>query len=609
MPTPNYTKMTIQPAQYTRLTTRPLRSILLSSILTLAMVSLIVSCTASPQKKKPIKQKEYTHVFSPSPQKKPRPSQQQKKDDETIEYISNIQLAKISFDEGNVNEAANLIDINESELSLLPVSKQIEWWQLRSSIAYRQDDIQGVLEAERQLHPLLTVDTRRGRFEIIFERLLQVDRFSLQRLYQTMADNAYARNWLSLALSTTSLPATLPQQKTKLARWKKNNSQSSFANNVPRRIEDFLSVSTSPRNVALLLPQTGPLATFGTAIQEGFLAVEKRLGITTTVYDVHDMDSLHQAMNDMETRDIDAVVGPVDRQLIQEIWTSNRFPLLLALNYLPSITPRHGYVQFGLGIEDEAQLLASISRYNNKHNVLVITEESTKGKRAFTAFSHNIPAARYTRLVFGSTQALAQGISNAVSVSSVDIKKHRHDLKEYEKDPEAFKVSPTEEILKKNTVDTVVVFANQVNSTQVKSLLDFYYAFDTPVLATSYSYHLDQANNLSNEYEGIFIADIPTLGAEFSKWHPMISSAPEEWNAGLTRFYALGIDAAIATLNLQRLIRAPGIQVRGTTGTLGFNPHSQTISRSPILYFVQGGKLVNAQNLSAECSEEQRLCL
>ena len=609
MATPhNYTKMTTQLNQYTRLTLRPLKSILLSCVLTLSMIGLVVSCTSSPQKKT-AQDKEDVHVFSSLPTAQQKPHQPQEKDDATVEYISNIQLAKISFKEGNVDEAANLINIDESELSLLPVNKQIEWWQLRSGIAYRQDDIQSVLKAERQLHPLLTIEARQDRFELIFDRLIRVDRFSLQRLYQTMADNTYARNWLSLVLSVTSLPATLPQQKTLLARWQKMHRQSSFSQHAPQLVQNFMSESESPRNIALLLPQSGPLATFGQAIREGFLAVEKRLGITTTVYDVYDTDSLYQAMDDMETRDIDAVVGPIDRQLIQEIWTSNQFPLLLALNYLPSITPRYGYAQFGLGIEDEAKLLASIGRYNNKQNVLVITEDSTKGKRAFTAFSHNMPVKRYTRLAFDSTQALARGISDAVSVSSVDIKKHRHDLKEYEKDPEAFEVSPTEEILEKNTVDAVVVFANQINSAQVKSLLDFYYAFDTPVLATSYSYHLDQINTLSDGYEGIFITDIPVLGAEFTGWHPMISSTPEEWNAELTRFYALGVDAAIATVNLKRLLRAPGIQVRGATGTLGFDQNSQTISRTPTLYFVQGGKLINAQNISAECSEEQRLCL
>lgn len=574
-------------------------------ILSFCLFSLLACST--PAKKVEKKQDEKYRFSNKQPKKSTIKKIQ--KSDAALQAISDLNRAQNALEKGDVDQASNLIG-NQNNIHLLPISKQAEWWMTQSDLAYKRKDIQASILAEQQLRPLQNAPQRQERIDIIFQRLLQVDRFSLKKLANSMSGNNYARDWLSLTLAATSMPATIQAQKSFIKSWQKRHKSNPLSNRLPTTINQFLAASAAPRKVALLLPASGPLATYGKAIEEGFFSMRKGLNLQVQVYDVHNASSLSKAMNDMAKNGVDAVVGPIDKALASKLWRSKRFPSLVTLNYIsPTPNPHNNYAQFGIAVEDEARLLAQVAAYNNKKNVLVIYEKDRTGTRALNAFGEHIDRSRYQTLPFTNTKDLARGISNKVNVSPAEIKQYRRDLKAYEKNTKAQKNSPTTKLLAKNTIDSVVVFASQINAAQIKPLLHFYYAFDTPVLASSSAYDIANIGRLGKEYEGIFIADVPVLGQPYVNWHGLITAQPKQFNRKLTRFYALGIDAAIASKNIHGLAQAPGIQIKGTTGNLSYDQKKQVITRSPRLYVVQKGNIVQVRNRSANCNEGQRLCL
>ena len=579
-------------------------------VLAICFLSLI-ACSAPA--KKPRKKPDDKHIFSEAP-KKSRTIKRRLNNEDTIKAISDLNNAQSALEKGDIDQATDLLKNQSANVSLLPISKQVEWWRTKSDLAYKRGDIEENILAEQQMHPLQTAPQRRTRIDTIFNRLLKVDRFSLNQLAKSMKDNAYARDWLSLTLTATNMPATIQGQKTSINSWQRRHKNNPVSKSLPAAISQFLSTNEAPKKIALLLPASGPLAVYGKAIEEGFFSMQKGLGIQAQVYDVYDTNSLNKAMIDMKQNGVDAVVGPIDKQLARQLWNSNSFPNILTLNYItPTPNKASNHAQFGIGVEDEARFLAQVTSYNKKKNVLVAYEKNRKGYRAFNAFKEKMAIGHYEPLPFANTKELAQGISKSVNVSPADIKQYRRDLKAYEnkvkKNPETKAVSPTTKILEKNKIDSAVVFASQLNASQIKSLLDFYYAFNTTVLASSSAYKLEENGMLGEEYEGMFISDVPVLGKPYNSWHGLISKTPKNFNSKFTRFYALGIDAAIAISNFYRLLIAPGIQIKGATGNLSYDQSKQIITRSPDLYFVHRGNLIQANNHSAKCSEEQRLCL
>ena len=114
---------------------------------------------------------------------------------------------------------------------------------------------------------------------------------------------------------------------------------------------------------------------------------------------------------------------------------------------------------------------------------------------------------------------------------------------------------------------------------QIMPLLNYYYADDVPVYATSSVYAGSENSMKDRDLDGIIFCDMPWVFR-----HQMGSrNWPEQFNS-YNRLYALGLDSYALSNQLNQLLLFPALGVSDNSGVLYLSEH-QKIAR--ILVFGQ----------------------
>lgn len=139
---------------------------------------------------------------------------------------------------------------------------------------------------------------------------------------------------------------------------------------------------------ALLLPLTGPLASAGTAVREGFISAwfdgaEPRPPLR--IYDTgqtaaQTLAALHAALRDGAS----FIVGPLSKESVDALVSQGVNLPWLTLNYLDNSLG--GAAQFGLAPEDEARAAARSAAAAGQRQALALVPDGDWGSRALQAF-------------------------------------------------------------------------------------------------------------------------------------------------------------------------------------------------------------------------------
>ena len=144
----------------------------------------------------------------------------------------------------------------------------------------------------------------------------------------------------------------------------------------------------STRQIALLLPLSGPLAAAAKAISAGAEAAQKRAGPEAPMAKVFDTSaSLEAAVARATTQGSMALVGPLRKEDVASL--AGRTPQLptITLNYLDNgRVPPAGLVPFGLAPEDEARAAAEHAVGRSLLRAVVFAQDGDWGSRAAAAF-------------------------------------------------------------------------------------------------------------------------------------------------------------------------------------------------------------------------------
>jgi outer membrane PBP1 activator LpoA protein len=163
----------------------------------------------------------------------------------------------------------------------------------------------------------------------------------------------------------------------------------------PERMRTF-RVDQLPREagsqVALLLPQRGPLAAPAGALQEGVMAAyfaDRAERPALKVYDAgNSAEETLAAYDQAVAEGADRVLGPLSREAVTALFESQRALVpTLALNYADAaaIAPR-GSLQFALLPEEEAAAIAVRLAEKRQPRVLVLRSADDMGQRNLAAF-------------------------------------------------------------------------------------------------------------------------------------------------------------------------------------------------------------------------------
>ena len=394
----------------------------------------------------------------------------------------------------------------------------------------------------------------------------------------SQTSNEAMKGWLELALVYRP-GKPLDQQLSDLSNWRSRWPSHTAIAYLPKDISTLQIASTQqPDKIALLLPVSGPLASAGRAIRDGFLAAyyhdlsESAETIPeVTIMDTHGKNVIELA-NDAKNKGTELIIGPLDKinvSLLKE--NTPEGVTVLALNTLEGSgnhsLQKDSFYEYGLSTEDEARAVARRGILDGHRRVLIIRPETSWGDRATNSF-----VAEWTKLggevagisEFNNKTEFSQLAGQALLVD--ESQKRAKELNRVLREKLGF------EPRRRHDVDMIYMPSNPKEARQLKPALSYQFAGKLPVYATSSAY----TGRVSPSRD----QDLDNLRVPVMTWYlpdqkgNLESNIRATWSNSRGQYgslYAMGADAFKLYPRLQQLASLPGSRLEGLTGLLSIN--------------------------------------
>ncbi len=488
----------------------------------------------------------------------------------------------------------------ESRWPQLPVDLQRRWREQRADLYASLGDDAGSVTEYRALVRLLKKPERIGAVhEKIWQILLKMPEQTITQLLVSTTDTEL-RGWYQLA-QTWRASGNNPQlAHSAINAWRRHWPTHPAAIYPPAslglkpRPAPIAQPQPQLRQLALLLPLQGAYGEAGAVIRDGFLAAWYNTAQHNTppvlIYDTgagNLVEIYQQAVNE----GAQMVVGPLRKEDVATLAALPQLPVpTIALNYLEDVEspapavpdgnpvarvgtaapiPVNLY-QFGLSIADEARQIADRAWLQGHRSALTISADTSWGNAALSAFRNRWLARGGTLISLPPYAANERDFTPQLApILLIDQSKQRADRlrrtlgKNLESAPR-----------RRQDIDMVLLIANTEQGRQIKPTLDFLYAGDLPVYATSLIYVGTPDQNRDRDLSGIQFSAMPwSVPGKAPAGLQASSSVPPAYR----QLFALGSDAYQLH---QRITAMDGsTPLAGYTGTLTLGADNRVVQK------------------------------
>jgi outer membrane PBP1 activator LpoA protein len=351
----------------------------------------------------------------------------------------------------------------------------------------------------------------------------------------------------------------------------------------------------APRNVAILLPTRGGLASAGLAIRDGLLAAYLENPGHSSLHFYESSDSPTEAIAAYQqavAEGADWVIGPVRRESVQGLVSSpaRTTPVLVLNDSGPASGPETPVDVFSLSLsqEDEARAIAARMLESGVQRVITLASANAWGIRMERAFTEAFEAGG------GSVKELARfpvSISDhsalLTRVLQIEQSRERKDrLQSLLGQTLAF------EPHRRNDFDAFFLSAGPEQARQLRPQLRFFEAGDKPVFAMSRVYSGAPDPAMDRDLNGIIL---PLTLAQLEASEAGRQPEPERIRASsLVSLHALGADAWNLLPLLPLLQMDPDLAFAGQTGALRMAERGK-LARGPAWAVFSGGRPIPMQ--------------
>ncbi|WP_062268924.1 penicillin-binding protein activator [Endozoicomonas arenosclerae] len=462
--------------------------------------------------------------------------------------------------------------INSSNVQLLDASHTLK---ARAYNRYRE--YVTALDEWSMLSNISELDKQPENRDAFWETLLNAPEERLITL-GNQTSNETMKGWLELALVYRP-GKSLDQQLNDLSAWRNRWQNHPAITYLPKDISALQVASTNqPDKITLLLPVSGPLASAGRAIRDGFLAAYyQNLSDSgenipeVTVMDTNGKNVIELA-NEAKNQGTELIIGPLDKinvSLLKE--NTPEGVTVLALNTLEDSSSHNAqkdsFFEYGLATEDEARAVARRGILDGHRRVLILRPETSWGDRATNSF-----VSEWTSLggeiagisEFNSKTEFSQLAGQALLVD--ESQKRAKELNRILREKLGF------EPRRRHDVDMIYMPSNPKEARQLKPALSYQFAGKLPVYATSSAY----SGRVSPSRD----QDLDNLRVPVMNWYlpdnkgHLESNIRATWSSARGQYgslYAMGADAFTLYPRLQQLASLPGSRLEGLTGLLSIN--------------------------------------
>lgn len=314
------------------------------------------------------------------------------------------------------------------------------------------------------------------------------------------------------------------------------------------------------RQIALLLPLSGPLAPAAKAIQSGAEAARQRAGAEAPSLLVADT-SVRLADALTATQGALALIGPLRKEDVATIVAHPPTQPTITLNYLDGTqVPPVGVTLFGLAPEDEARAAADHASGQSLLRAVVLAQEGDWGSRAAAAFKSQFEMRGGT--VLGSETYKTKTVDFTAQLKrllGISYSEARSD--------KLLAAGVKAEMLPvpRGDIDVVYLAARSAQAKLIWPQMRFLRAGRIVTYASAMA-----ADAGNGDLGGLHVCDAPwridTAGATAALRGELATSNPR--SADAQRLFALGYDAYELARRTLASALVPGEEMQGITGTL-----------------------------------------
>ena len=461
-------------------------------------------------------------------------------------------------------------------LGEMPAELQVRTYGVHAAALEADGQTLAAAQQRVQLAPLLSGQAASANNDAIWALVAALPAEQLQS-----TGNDTLAGWTSLALAVKSA-GTLEQQQAAIDAWRNQHPEHPAAKQLPTALSKLKELASQPlTKIALLLPQEGSLAGVARALRDGFMAAHFQAqqagqqAPAIQVYDSSRISSLDDFYRQAQADGVQLVVGPLEKPLVKKLAAYPQLPLpTLALNYAEagqSAPPQ--LFQFGLAAEDEAREVSRRARADGLVRAVALVPSGEWGDRVLAAFRKDWESNGGTLL---AAERIAQPVALAQQIAEL------FQLRQSEGRAKSLQSTVGGNIAaqpsRRQDIDFIFLAATPQQAQQIKPTLNFQYAGDVPVYATSNLYSASGDVNQYNDMTGIRFCETPWLLDSSNSLRQQVVQQWPQAAGSLGRLYAMGVDAYSLAPRLGQLKALPDNRVQGLSGSLSMNP-SQRIER------------------------------
>ncbi|MFC3283602.1 penicillin-binding protein activator [Litchfieldella rifensis] len=483
-------------------------------------------------------------------------------------------LSELGLQQDNAWSTIQATQILDDDLPLSPDQRNV--------LRYRQGIALGMVgEPRAASESLLQVQADTGNTKLNDAIWKQLSRLGPQGLEMLGRDaDELTAGWLSLARLQRRNGSDIERFFRQFEDWRERNSGHPAARRPPADLMALRELrGREVRHMAVFLPESGPLANVAQKIRQGIQARHMQAvnqGETTPQLTFLDAShgNLESLYAEATMAGAQVVIGPLDKNLVSELEQRDSVPLpTLALNYGQgqSNNARNLY-QYGLSAEDEARQVARRAYADGHRRSAVLIPNNEWGERVADAFRETWQEQGGeigSTIRYNPQATVASAVRPLLNVSG-----ERAHL---------------------NGIDMLFLLALPSYARQVPPTLDYYYAGDLPIYATSHLYEGHPQPRDDHDLNDVLFVDIPWMipnaavgGEEALPFLGSYRELRQENDPALLKLTAMGVDAYELGRRLPQIQTIPGSEIFGATGTLRDNGNGRIERQLPWARFVSG---------------------
>ncbi|WP_439412985.1 penicillin-binding protein activator [Enterobacter ludwigii] len=440
--------------------------------------------------------------------------------------------------------------------------QQVRYWQ--SVVAAQQGKPSATLlrALMAQSSLLSTTHEKQQNIDATWQVLTTMSQAQADAIKPLPGENAenILQGWLALR-RVWSVNRTAPDKmKADVSVWQGCWPQHPAARTLPAAlVNDMNFRPASVSKIALMLPLSGPGSRFGRAIQRGFEAEKKAAPSAQpsalTLYDTA-ATPVTQLLSQAQKDGVTLVVGPLLKNDVEKLLSSNTRLDVLALNLPEQPVHRDNVCYFALSPEDEARSAARHIRKQGKHFPLLLLPGSEISKRVARTFAdewRQQGGGVVLEQRFGSLTKLKAGVNRGIALDGSPVTVSDKGTENY----------------RRGRTDAVYIIATPEEMGYLKPMIAQRNGSQSAKMlyASSRSISGSAGQDYRLDMEGLQFTEIPVLAGGNPGLKQLALSATGS-DYFQVRLFAMGADAWMLANHYTQMRQPTGFTLKGNTGEL-----------------------------------------